>query len=228
MKKISILDRLILLAAAHMAGYQIIKGLEGFGIWPSLYFTIAFGAIILSCLLLILFGFDILGHRMVVVAATLIPLSLSLGLVSIYAPRFHIPYAIFAAAGFILIVVTRIITTGKMATIALASVHGIAGLVLFAMPLALSIRGATPPLFVLTGIGGAVFGLAGMLLAFLRMDKPLLSQARIYSLMPLLLLVTTALFVIGMSTDSDPDETIKRTQVISEEVTTYFGLSIGS
>ena len=201
MKKISILDRLILLATAHLAGYQIIKGLEGCGLWPSLYFTIAFGAIILSCLLLILFGFDILGHRMVVVAATLIPLSLSLGIISVYLPRFHVVYAAFAAAGFILIVVTRIFDTGKMATIALASVHGIAGLVLFAVPLTLSISGTAPSLFALAGIGGAVFGLAGMLLAFLRMDKPLLSQERIYSLMPLLLLVTTALFVIGMSAD---------------------------
>lgn len=201
MKKISILDRLILLAAAHLAGYQIIRGLEGFGFWPSLYLTIAFGAIILSCLLLILFGFDILGHRMVVVAATLIPLSLSLGLVSVYLPRFHAAYAAFAATGFILIVVTRISDTGRAATISLASVHGIAGLVIFTVPLTLSISGATPPLFALTGAGGAVFGLAGLLLAFLRMDRPLLSQERIYSLMPLLLLVMTTMFVAGMAVD---------------------------
>jgi hypothetical protein len=198
MKKISILHRLILLAAAHMAGYQIIKGLEGFGVWPSLYFTIAFGAIILSCLLLILFGFDILGHRMVVVAATLIPLSLSTGIVSVYLPRFHAVYATFAAAGFILIVVTRIFSTDRTATIALAWIHGIAGLMIFVAPLILSINGTTQPLFALVGIGGAVNGLAGLLLAFLRMDRPLLSQERIYSLMPLLLLVTTVLFVIGL------------------------------
>ena len=201
MRKISILHRLTLLAAAHLAGYQIIRGLEGFGVWPSLYLTIAFGAIILSCLLLILFGFDILGHRMVVVAATLIPLSLSLGLISLYLTRFHAAYAAFAVTGFILVVVTRIFDTGKMATITLASVHGIAGLVIFTLPLILSIRGNVPPLFVLVGFGGAVIGLAGLLLAFLRMDKPLLSQERIYSLMPLLLLVMTALFVIGMNAD---------------------------
>ncbi len=201
MKKISILDRLVLLAAAHLAGYQIIKGLEGYGFWPSLYFTIAFGAIILFCFLLILFGFDILGHRMVVVAATLIPLSLSIGIISIYLPRFHAAYAAFAVTGFILIVVTRMFDTGRAATIALASVHGIAGLVIFAVPLILSISGTTPPLFALIGFGSAVNGLAGLLLAFLRMDRPLLSQERIYFLMPLLLLVTTALFVIGMAAD---------------------------
>ena len=199
MKKISILDRLVLLATAHAAGFQIIKGLEGCGFWPSLYFTVAFGAIILSCLLLILFGFDILGHRMVVVAATLIPLSLSTGIVSVYLPAVHAAYAGFTAAGLILIVVTRIVDSGKTATVVLATVHGIAGLVIFSLPLILSIKGAAPPLFVLVGIGGAVFGLAGLLLAFLRMDKPLLSQARIYSLMPLLLLVMTVLFVIGMN-----------------------------
>lgn len=201
MKKISILDRLVLLATAHAAGFQIIKGLEGCGFWPSLYFTITFGAIILSCLLLILFGFDILGHRMVVVAATLIPLSLSTGIVSVYLPRFHAAYATFAAAGFILIVVTRIFSTDRTATVALVWIHGIAGLMIFAAPLILSINGITPPLFALVGIGGGVNGLAGLLLAFLRMDRPLLSQERIYSLMPALLLFTTALFLIGMSAD---------------------------
>jgi len=198
MKRISILDRLILLAAAHVAGYMIIKGVDGYGFLPSLYLTTGFGAIILSCLLLIIFGFDILGHRMVVVAATLIPLSVSLGLVSVYLPRFHTAWALFAAAGFAAVALTRILDAGRIATIALATVHGAAGLVIFALPIVLVARGSAPARLIMAGLGGGVMGLAGLLLAFLRMDRKILTEEGILSLLPLLLLATTTLFALGM------------------------------
>ena len=77
--------------------------------------------------------------------------------------------------------------------------HGIAGLTIFILPIVLVVRGVAPAAYVLVALGGADFGLAGLLLAFLRMDRPIIPQNRIFSLLPILLLVTTAMFVIGMN-----------------------------
>jgi len=199
MIKMSIWNRLILLITGHLAGYEVVKGIEGYDIWVTVYFTISFGVLILACLLLILFGFELLDNDSVAVISTLIPLGISLGIIKEYYPELHITYVIFAIAGFILIIITRIFKKGKLDTIVLSVVHGIAGLIVFIIPIVLSITGTTKSLFSLVGVGGALIGIGGMLLAFLRTGKPILSKETIYNLFPLLLLVMTALFVSGLS-----------------------------
>jgi len=56
-----------------------------------------------------------------------------------------------------------------------------------------------PAGFALVGLGGAVIGLGGLLLAFLKAGKPILSQKTILTLLPGLLFLMTAAFVCGFS-----------------------------
>jgi hypothetical protein len=68
---------------------------------------------------------------------------------------------------------------------------------IFLLPIILSAQGQVMPLFSLVGVGGALIGLAGLLLSFLKTGKPILSRDTIMRLFPMLLLLTTALFVAG-------------------------------
>ena len=85
----------------------------------------------------------------------------------------------------------------KLPVIILAITHGIAGMTIFLLPIILSIQGGMKPLFSLVGVGGALIGIGGLLLSFLKTGKPILSRGTIMRLFPILLLVTTALFVAG-------------------------------
>ncbi|MGD9487901.1 MAG: hypothetical protein AB7W47_07765 [Calditrichaceae bacterium] len=199
MKKINAVDRIVLLLTGLLAAYQVVEGMHGYEFWTTFYYTTAFGVLLIAGLLIILFGFDILDSPMVVVVATILPLTLSLGLISNYLPEYHSGYSIFAIAGFILVAVTRYTTGGKSATISLAIVHGIAGMIIFLLPIIFSIRGNTNPVFAFVGLGGALIGLGGLLLAFLKAGKPILSRDLIFMILPLLLLLMTASFVIGFS-----------------------------
>jgi len=167
----------------------------------TIYYTIAFGILVITGLLLIIFGFEILDNSTVVVVAALLPLSLSSGLIYRYLPNLHIGYLIFAVIGLLLILITRYYIKGKIATIVLAIVHGIAGMVIFILPISLSIKGVTTPLFSFVGIGGALIGVGGLLLAFLKAGNPILSKDLIYSVLPGLLLVMTIAFVVGMAAE---------------------------
>jgi len=199
MIKMTVLNRIILLITGHAAGYMIVSGIEGLNIWTTICYTIAFGVLVLSCLLLMLFGFEILNNTLVVVVATLIPLSLSLGIISSYLPHYKFVYLIFSVLGLTLIFISRIRESGKLTTIVLAGVHGLAGLIITCLPLILSIKGAATSWFSLMGLGGALIGLTGLLLVFLKMEKAILSQKLIYNIFPVLLLVVTALFMVGLS-----------------------------
>ncbi len=199
MKKISVLDRILLLATSLLAAYQVAAGMDGMEPLTIWFYTVSFGTLLVAGLLLIILGFEGLESQAVVIVSTLIPLSLSLGLVSEHMPRYAIPYLIFCGLGFIAIAITRFSVTGKIATIVLAVVHGIAGLIIFLLPIFLSIQGAMPAGFALVGLGGAVIGLGGLLLAFLKAGKPILSQKTILTLLPGLLFLMTAAFVSGLS-----------------------------
>jgi hypothetical protein len=55
------------------------------------------------------------------------------------------------------------------------------------------------PLFALVGAGGALIGIGGLLLLFQKAGKPILSREMILRVLPGLLLVMTACFVIGFA-----------------------------
>lgn len=199
MKKMSVLDRLLLLATGLLAAYQVVVGIEGLAALPTLAYTVGFGVLLVAGLLLIIFGFDALASPLVVVVAAIIPLSLSLGLVAEYLPSIAAGYGVFAVIGLLAIAVTRIGAHPTLATLVLAAVHGVAGLIITLLPIILSLTGGAPAAFVLVGVGGALIGIGGLLLAFLKAGRPIVSQTAILSALPALLLLTTAAFVAGFA-----------------------------
>ena len=199
MKKMSILDRIFLLITVLLAAYQIVVGVEGspnLSLWA---YTIAFGVLLVACLLLLIQGFEVLESPLVVIVSTIIPLSLSLGLVWEYLPDWGVPYLIFVIVGFLAVAITRFVAPKKVATFTLIIVHGIAGLIIFILPIFMSLRGDIPAGFALVGVGGALIGVGGLLLSFLKAGKPIFSQETILTILPGLLFLMTAAFVAGFS-----------------------------
>jgi hypothetical protein len=193
------LDRILLLVTALLASYQVVLGIDGLNHMAIACYTIAFGVIVIASLLMIILGLDVLDSPMVVIASSLIPLSLALGLAAQFLHDVLIPYGIFIVIGFIAIVFTRYIGSQKLAVMVLAIVHGVAGLTIFFLPIILVFQKELPPGFALVGIGAMLIGLTGLLLSFLNAGKPLLSGQKILSIFPSLLLLTTAAFVAGFA-----------------------------
>jgi len=197
--KFSILNRVILLSSSLLAAYQIAVGIDDLEAVPQVCYTIGFGVLLVSCLLLLILGYEVLDSQVVVVVATIIPLSISLGMVWEYLPAIRVPYLVFALAGFVAVLITRYFAAGRPATLVLVVVHGIAGLVIFILPVYLSLSGRVNPGFILVGISGGLIGLGGLLLSFLKMGKPVLPHETIMNLLPGLLLAMTAAFVAGFN-----------------------------
>jgi hypothetical protein len=196
--KLSPLDRIFLLFTCLLAAWQVAIGINGLGAVPITAYTIGFGVLLVAGLLLIILGFDALDSPVVVVVSTIIPLSLALGLVWEHLAAWQIPYLYFAVVGFLAVLVTRSFPMpGKLPTIVLAFVHGIAGMTIFLLPTILAAQGVTHAGFALVGLGGALIGIGGLLLSFLRAGKPILSKETILRIFPALLLLMTAAFVAG-------------------------------
>lgn len=196
--KMSMLDRALLLATGLLAAYQIVVGINDLSTAPIIAYTIAFGVLLVAGLLLIILGFDVLDSPVVVIVSTVIPLALSLGLVWEHLPAFRTLYLVFAMLGFLAVVLTRAIPMqNKLPTVVIAVVHGIAGLTIFLLPIAIAAQGVVRPAFALVGLGGALIGLGGLLLSFLKAGRPILSRETIFKVLPGLLLLMTLCFVTG-------------------------------
>lgn len=201
--KMTPVDRVLLLVAGILAGYQVAVGIDGFSTLPIIAYTIAFGVLIVAGLLMIIFGFDVLDSPVVVVVATLIPLTLALGLVWQHLPSIRIFYLLFSVIGFLAVTATRMNPMqGKLPTLVLAVVHGVAGMTIFLLPIALALTGQAGAGFALVGIGGALIGVGGLLLSFLKAGKPVLSRETILKVLPGLLLLMTTCFVVGFQFSS--------------------------
>jgi hypothetical protein len=199
MKHGSVFERVLLLAAGLLAAYQVVKGVDGLTTLPIISYSVAFGVLLVAGLLLIILGFEVLDSSLVVIVSTVIPLSLSLGLVWMYLATWRIPYLIFVSVGFLAIVVTLLRKPERLATFMLAAVHGVAGLMIFILPVVLSVNGQARPGLALVGVGGALIGVGGLLLSFLKAGKPILSREIILKVLPGLLLLMTAAFVAGFA-----------------------------
>jgi hypothetical protein len=196
--KMTPLDRILLLLTGLLAAYQIVVGIDKLSTTPIIAYTIAFGVLLVAGLLLIILGFDVLDAPVVVIVSTVIPLALSLGLVWEHLASFRTPYLVFVIVGFAAVTFTRAIPIqNKLPTIVLAVTHGIAGLIIFLLPIILSVQGVTKPLFSLVGIGGALIGIGGLALSFLKAGKPLLSREIILKILPVILLLMTLCFIMG-------------------------------
>jgi hypothetical protein len=199
MKRITPLDRIALLITGLLAAYLIVMGVEGLPVLATWAYSIAFGVLLIAGLLIIINGFEVLDSPLVVIIAAIIPLGLSLGMViENLPPGWHLAYLIFVVIGFLAIVLTRFLVPERTATIVLAFVHGVAGLLIFGLPIALVLQGVKPPMYLFMSVGGALIGIGGMLLAFLKAGKPILSAEKIFTLLPWILLLMSAAFVLGL------------------------------
>lgn len=200
MMKMSYFDRLLILTTGLLAAYQIVVGIDDLSTTPMIAYTVAFGVLLVALLMLIILGFDALDSPVVVVVSTIIPLSLSLGLVWEHIPSLRIPYLLFTILGFVTVIFTRSMpcpAENRAPTIVIAIVHGIAGLIIFLLPIIISVQGQMRLAFSLVGIGGALIGLGGLLLSFLKTGRPIVSREAILRVMPGLLLLMTICFVAG-------------------------------
>ena len=192
------LARILLLLTAILASYQVSVGIDGFSAIPVIAYTIAFGVLLVAGILLIIWGFEVLDAPTVIIISTIIPLSLAAGLVWQHFASLRTPYMIFTIVGFLAVTLTRTVPTpGKVPTIVLAIVHGNAGITIFLLPIILSVQKVTPPLFSLVGIGGALIGIGGLVLSFLKAGKPILPKETILKILPGLLFLMTLCFVLG-------------------------------
>ena len=196
--KMTSIDRLLLLLTGLLAGYQVAVGIDGLGTVPITAYTIGFGVLLVAVLLLIILGFEVLDSPIVVIVSTIIPLSIALGLVWEHLASYRTPYLLFAIIGFLAVVLTRSIPLkSKLPTIIIAIVHGIAGMTIFLLPSILAANGTMKPAFALVGLGGAMIGLGGLLLSFLKAGKPIVPRQTILKILPGLLLLMTVCFVAG-------------------------------
>lgn len=196
--KMSVLDRILLLITGLLAAYQIVVGIDQMDSVSITAYTIAFGVLLVAGLLLIILGFDALDSPIVVIISTIIPLTLATGLVWQHIASLRTPYLLFAIIGFAAVTLTRSIPMqNKLPVVTIALVHGVAGMTIFLLPIIISIQGKTNSLFSLVGIGGALIGIGGLLLSFLKTGRPILSRETILKVLPGLLLLMTACFVTG-------------------------------
>lgn len=197
MKKISTSDRLLLLMMVLLASYLIVKGIDNSGTFAIAAYTVAFGVLLVAGLLIIILGFDVLESSIVVIVSTIIPLSLSLGLVVEFFPAWGVGYLLFVLIGFIAIVSARYKASQKIALIPLAVWHGIAGIIIFLLPIYVSLTGITTAAFIWVGFGGSLIGLLGLMLTFLRSGNPVLSKETTLTAFPAILFLMTLAYVMG-------------------------------
>jgi len=198
--KITITDRILLLLTCLLAAYQIAMGIDGYSTLPVIAYSTAFGVLLVAGLLLLILGFEVLDSPIVVMISTIIPLSLATGLIWQYLPNYRVMYLIFAIIGFFAIVITRAFPIrNNFPLFILVIVHGVAGLIIFSLPIILAFSGLARSGFLLISVGGALISLGGLLLALLKAGKPLLSREIIFRVLPSLLLLMTAAFVAGFA-----------------------------
>ena len=172
--------------------YQLNKALH------NLYYLIGFAVLLVSGLLLIFLGMDILASPYVLTVASLIPLGISMGLAEEYFPKWKTAFKWFAAIGFLAIAVTSIGGMDSLKKVAVPLFHGVSGLIIFIGPFYAK---SAPKGFWWVGIGGLLIGLGGIALAFITMGKQLLFFSPDFVsliLTPLLFLMSGA-YVLGFA-----------------------------
>ena len=164
----------------------------------NLYYLMGFAVLLVSGLLLIFLGLDILASPYVLTVASLIPLGISMGVAEEYYPSWKKTFKWFAVVGFLAIAITSIGGLEALKKIAVPLFHGVAGIVIFLGPF--FAKGA-PRGFWWVGIGGMLIGLGGIALAFISMDAQLLffSPSFVMLILTPLLFLMAGAFALGFA-----------------------------
>ncbi len=205
----TLLDRIILLLTGLTAIYILwyfYKRYQKEKALHDVYYMLGFAVLLVSGLLLIFFGWGILASPYVLTVATLIPLGISMGLMNQFAPQYKKIYSWFALVGLLAIAYTSI-SEHSLKSIAVPVFHGVAGLIIFGLPL---FKKDSAKGFWLVGIGGALIGIGGIALAFLVSGSQLLffSAEFVYAILAPLLLLMTLAFAFGFRKDIGSDKQI--------------------
>ena len=208
----TIFDRIVLLLTGLTAIYLLynfFKRYQKDKALYDLYYMMGFVVLLVSGLLLIFFGWDILASPYVLTIATLIPLGISMGLMNQFRPKYKKAYSWFALVGLLAIAVTSI---GGMSlkSVAVPVFHGVAGLIIFGLPIyKCAVEKNAKKGFGMVGIGGALIGVGGIALAFLSAGKPLLgifTADFIFAILAPLLFLMTLAFTFGFRKDIGTDK----------------------
>lgn len=195
----NLLDRLVLLVTGLVAIYLLWRFYTDYRRSPAqhtLSYIIGFAVLLVAGLLLIALTYSVLASPLVVIVAALIPLGIATGLVGEFLPNYGKGYLIFAVVGFLTLAVTRLAAMGPIATVTLILVHTVAGLTIVLAPILATRQGKAPSGFLGVTVGGALIGVGGIALAFLKTGSQLLffSAEVVFAILaPLLLLMTLAL-----------------------------------
>ena len=198
-----LLDQIILLLTGLIAIYLIWRFYGRYqkekGLYD-IYYMLGFAVLLVSGLLLIFLGWDILASPYVLTVASLIPLGISLGIANQYYQQWKKAYAWFALLGIFAIAISAIADLETLKKISVPLFHGVAGLVIFLGPF--FAKDAAKG-FWWVGIGGALIGIGGIALAFLTSGSQLLffSQEFVLQILAPLLLLMTLAFAWGFNKD---------------------------
>ncbi len=197
------LDNLFLLLTGLTAAYLLWRFYTRWSKAKALYdvyYIMGFLVLLVSGLLLIFLGLDILASPWVLTVASLIPLGISMGLMEQYFPKYKTAFKWFALIGFLAIAVTSIggIDIGRRISVPLF--HGVAGLVIALGPFMAKSQAKG---FWWVGVGGFLIGLGGIALAFLASGSQLLffSPALVMTILTPLLFLMTLAFTWGFVRD---------------------------
>ena len=195
------LDNLFLLLTGLLAAYLCWYFWKRYALHKTLhniYYLMGFAVLLVSGLLLIFLGLDILDSPYVLTVASLIPLGISMGLAEEYYPKWKTYFKWFAAIGFLAIAISSIGDLDTVKKISVPLFHGVAGLVIFLGPF---FAKDAPKGFYWVGIGGLLIGLGGIALAFISVDKQLLffSSDFVNKILTPLLFLMTGAFTLGFT-----------------------------
>ena len=169
-----------------------------------LFWAISFLVLFVSGILIILNGFIILKEPLIPVVAALIPACLAIGLLyALYDDKpWGMYYAIFALVMIVLLAVVRldlIDGLSEMSSIVLMGLHIPSGLIISLLPLyAAFISKDISTSGALFGIGGLLMSVGGVLLAFVAIGNEILSEAQIFEILPILLVIVGLFLFFGI------------------------------
>lgn len=196
------LDKVFLLLTGLLAGYLCWYFWQRYNLHKALhnlYYLMGFAVLLVSGLLLIFLGLDILAWPFVLTVASLIPLGISMGLAEEYFPSWKKLFKWFATIGFLAIAITSFAGMADLKRIAVPVFHGVAGLVIFLGPF---LAKGAPKGFYWVGIGGALIGIGGLALASLSFGAPLFgifTQSLVMTILTPILFLMAGAFTIGFT-----------------------------
>ncbi len=187
-----------MLLVAIIAGVQIVSGIEGLGTIPIAYYTVSYGIFLISAILMILMGVDIIEHTPAALAASMLPLGFSMGLVGEFLLEYHLIFSTLVSILYGGLLIQKFRHYDKSSLIFQILLHGFSGLVLFIMPIVLLVQRKVEANFLGISVGTGLVAIGGMALAFLKSGKPLLTKDQIYSIFPIVLLMSVIAYSVGI------------------------------